>query len=229
MSAFFNEDRLRVESIGETVTIPNNDIARLMYYLSCVDTVISYDEDILSDYQHYYLLTPNQKEVLIKLVEIFKPQIFIAAGIFILDQSLIPEGFNNEFYKITDQRIGIHINQEIMIGGRYVRVLKVMACDITWLNKYYYTPLKNIYEMKDFMNFFSKALLAALNDYDYDNNYSNNYRNNNYKPYSNNLPNNNSNNYSNNYNNNNRNNYSNSYSYINKYKKKEEGCCCLIW
>ena len=150
-------------------------------------------------------------------------------GIFILGQSLISEGFNNEFYKITVQRIGIHINQEIMIGGRYVRVLKVMACNIAWFNKYYYTPLKNIYEMKDFVNFFSQALLASLNDYNDDNNYCNNCWINNYIPYSNSFWNNNSNNYSNNNNNNNRNDYSNSYSYINKYKKKEDGCCYLIW
>ena len=44
MSAIFNEGRIEVEVIGRTVTIPDNDFARLMYYLSCVDTVISYDE-----------------------------------------------------------------------------------------------------------------------------------------------------------------------------------------
>ena len=207
-----------MQSIGETVTIPNNDTVKLIYYLSCVDTVISYDEKILSEYQHYYLLTQNQKEILIKLVEISKPQIFIYAGIFVLDQSLIPKGFIKEFYKITVQRIGIHINQEIKIGGRYVKVLKVMVFNITWLNKYYSTPLKNIYEMKDFMNFFSQALLAILNDYDYDNNYSNNSRNNNIKHNSYNLRNNNTNNYTNNYNNNNPYNYY----YFNKYKKKED-------
>ena len=67
------------------------------------------------------------------------------AGVFILDESLIPYNFNNEFYQITDQRIGIHINQEIMIRERYVRVLKIIACNDTWLNKYYYNPIKNIY------------------------------------------------------------------------------------
>ena len=126
MSAFFNHNQVSVKSIGKTVLIPDNDIARLMYYLSCVDTVINYGEDILSDYENYDLLTPTQKEVLVKLVEMFAPPFFIKAGVFILDQNLLPGNFNNEFYQITDQRIGIHINQEIMIGGRTVRVIRII-------------------------------------------------------------------------------------------------------
>ena len=47
--------------------------------------------------------------------------------IFILDSRLLISGFDNEFYQITDERIGIHVNEEVMIGGRVVRVLKVMA------------------------------------------------------------------------------------------------------
>ena len=71
MSSFFN-NKVNVESIGKTVTIPNNDIARLMYYLSCVGTVINYDNmDTISDYEHYYLLNAEQKEI------ILKPNLFV--------------------------------------------------------------------------------------------------------------------------------------------------------
>ena len=233
MSAFFNHNQVSVKSIGKTVLIPDNDIARLMYYLSCVDTVINYGEDILSDYENYDLLTPTQKEVLVKLVEMFAPPFFIKAGVFILDQNLLPGNFNNEFYQITDQRIGIHINQEIMIGGRTVRVLKIMACNTAWLNKYYYTPLKNIYYMKEFMNFFSRALLDSLKNYnnDYDNSFddknNNNYDDNNNSNYDDNNDNiiyNNNNNYNNNYNYNN-----NNKNEKNIKRKRDNDSCCLIW
>ena len=50
----------------------------------------------------------------------------------------------NEFYEITDDRIGFHVNNEIMLGGRYKRVLKVMACTTDWLYRNYINPLKNI-------------------------------------------------------------------------------------
>jgi len=166
MSAFINEGRIRVEAIGAPATIPDHDIARLMYYLSCVNTVISYDKiDKFSDYKNYESLNFEEKEILLKLVELLNPEIFIKAGIFIKDEKLIPYNFNNEFYKITDQRIGIHINQEIMIGGRFIRVLKIMACNDAWLNKYYYNPIKSIYEMKMFIQHFAKILLLSSKNY----------------------------------------------------------------
>lgn len=162
MCAFFNHSKMFVEPFGSKATIPDDNYARLMYYLNCVDSVISYDKsDMLSDYQHYYLLNPAQKEVLLKTCELFNPKIFIKAGIFIVDEKLLPNNYDNQFYKITDQRIGFHINQEIMIGGRTVKVLKVMACNINWLDKYYITPLKNIHNMKNFVYCFAKALATT--------------------------------------------------------------------
>ena len=136
-----------------------------MYYLSCVDAVISYNKsDMLSDYQHYYLLNPAQKDILVKTCELLNPKIFINAGIFIVDDKLLLNG-SNQFYQITDQRIGIHINREIMIGGRVVKVLKVMACNINWLNSYYITPLKNIHSVKNLAYCLAKVLTTSPNNF----------------------------------------------------------------
>ena len=67
MSNFFG-NRMWIEAIGERTSVPNNDLARLMYYLSCIDTVIQYDEiDRLADYQNYYLLDVNDIVVLLDL------------------------------------------------------------------------------------------------------------------------------------------------------------------
>ena len=143
---FANYNKLHVKSIGETVTIPNDDVARLMYYLSCVKTVIDYDneDDILTDFENYDLLNVEQLTVLFSLVILFNPKIFINSGVFILDPSLVPVGSTNEFYQITNERINFHFNDEIMIGGKTRKILKVMACTNFWLLKYYYYPLNNI-------------------------------------------------------------------------------------
>ena len=47
MSATLGYNSLKVEAIGQKVYVPDNDYARLMYYLSCVFTVIQYDADII--------------------------------------------------------------------------------------------------------------------------------------------------------------------------------------
>ena len=62
-----------------------------MYYLSCVGTVINYDKmDVLGDYDRYYLLNPEQKDIILKTCEALNPKIFINAGAFIVDEKLLP-------------------------------------------------------------------------------------------------------------------------------------------
>ena len=95
------------------------------------------------------MLTVDDLVELFKLVLIFNPKYFVEKGVFIIDENLLPDNLGNQFYQITDERIGIHVNNEIMIGGRTVKVLKVMACSMDWLIEYYFTPWKNIFEKAD--------------------------------------------------------------------------------
>ena len=116
-----------------------------MYYLDCALAVIQYDEDSrLTDYKNYFSLNDEEEKAVYTLASLFDPKIFINAGVFILSEFLVPYGSRNQFYKITDDRIGIHVNQEIMIGGRAIRVLKIMALKSDWLNRYYYEPLERM-------------------------------------------------------------------------------------
>ena len=139
-----------VYAFGERTSVPDDDVAKLMYYLSCVDVVINYNEiDRLTDYENYDLLSVEDMSELFKLVLLFNPKIFVDAGIFILDEYLLPFDMDNQFYEITDERIGLHVNNEILIGGRIVKVLKVMACNESWLLRNYFRPWKNILELTD--------------------------------------------------------------------------------
>ena len=119
--------------------------------------VINYNEiDRLTDYQNYDLLTKDDMVELFKLVLLFNPKIFIDAGIFIIDESLLPYDLDNQFYKITDERIGIYVNDEIMIGGRNVKVLNVMVCNEDWLVRNYYRPWKNLFELYESFTVFNE-------------------------------------------------------------------------
>ena len=145
MANFFG-NRMGIKEIGQRTSVPDNDLARLMYYLSCVDTVIQYHEiDRLTDYQNYDSLDVEDITVLLELVILFNPKFLVDKGIFILDESLLPNDLDNQFYQITDERIGIHINNEIMVSGRTVKVLKVMACDEEWIFRNYINPLKRAF------------------------------------------------------------------------------------
>ena len=66
-----------MEAIGRSVYVPSNDYAKLMYYLSCVFTVIQYEENNkFIDYEHYYLLTQDEKKALIVLALLLNPKNF---------------------------------------------------------------------------------------------------------------------------------------------------------
>ena len=159
MSGNFNFNRMQVQEMTMyTVNVPDDDVARLMYYLSCVDTVIDFQgNDRLSDFRNYDSLTQEELVKLFELVIIFNPKYFVEKGVFIIDENLLPNDTGNQFYKITDERIGIHVNNEMFIGGRTVQVLKVMACNKDWLIRNYFKPWKNIFEMADQMERYKRV------------------------------------------------------------------------
>ena len=136
-----------IKATGQTASVPNDDVARLMYYFKCVVSVINYSGiDKLTNYKNYRSLTVDDMVLLFQLVLIFNPEIFLKAKIFILDEDLLPYGKDNEFYQLTDERIGLYVDDQIAIGGRTVKVLKVMVCNENWLIRNYYMPWKNLFE-----------------------------------------------------------------------------------
>ena len=140
MSATLGMKSVKVRAFGTKTEIPNNALAKLMYYLDCVATVINYDDRTLTDYQNYDELSGEELVAVYQLAKLLNPRLFIDAGIFIVDPKLLHDA-GNQFYEIYDETIGVHVNQEIMIGGKSVKVLKIMACNNIWLSTYYYNPI----------------------------------------------------------------------------------------
>ena len=142
MSLDMNYQSLDVQLTGSTTTVPDNDIAKLMYYLDCVFAVIQLDgAEKFTNYHEYYSLTSEEEKVVLSYAGIFNPKIMVDNYLFLLDPRYIPEGKSNQFYELTDNRIGIHVNSEIMIGGVSRRVLQLMACSQEWLNRNYFYPV----------------------------------------------------------------------------------------
>ena len=86
-----------VKMVGDRVNVPNNAIARLMYYLNCVVTAIQYENSVLTDYQNYDELSGKELLAVYNVAKLLNPSLFINAGIFILDQKLLVDT-DNQFY-----------------------------------------------------------------------------------------------------------------------------------
>ena len=143
MAVNLNYQSLDIKAVGETVTVPDHSLAKLMYYLGCVSSVIQYNDDSrLTDYKNYYLLTRQEEQTVLSLAALFNPKIMSSLSLFIVNPDLVPYGSGNEFYEITDQKIGVHVDSEVIIGGKVIKVLQIMACTQSWLIKNYYNPIQ---------------------------------------------------------------------------------------
>ena len=138
MSATYEMKNVNVKAFGVLTTVPNNALAKLIYYLHCVATAIDFYDPNLFDFQRYYELDFEQMKIVYQSSLKLNPSIFINAGVFALDANT----GGNRFYKITDETIGIHANRNILIGGSTIRVKNIMVCDSNWLETNYYNPIK---------------------------------------------------------------------------------------
>lgn len=139
-------ESLKVRDTTEEVYVSNNDIARLMYYLSCVCSVIQMNiPEKFTNYKEYYDLTWEEENTVINLALICNPKILTENSIFLIDDDFLKmSNTSNRFYQITDEKFGVHINEDIVIGGKITKVLKIMVCKKTWLVNYYLNPLENL-------------------------------------------------------------------------------------
>ena len=120
MSAFLASRKLTIKDTSIDTTVPNNLKAKLMYYIHCVASVIKAPQ--LERYRDYQL---------------FNPKVLVEIGIFILSENI--DG-GNKFLEITNEETGIHVNDEILIGGVKVRVSKLMVFRKDWIVRNYLEP-----------------------------------------------------------------------------------------
>ncbi len=153
-----------VKDTTRRVFVPENPVAQLMYYLHCVSGVI--DTNKLNGYTNYlqYNFFPDFKiPELIALTKLFNPEVMIKLRLFSIVDYLDLE---NRFLEITNETIGVHANQEVIIGGVIVRIRKIMICIKEWLLRYYYMAQR---KAQNYFNrqMFSPVPIRRRNDRDY--------------------------------------------------------------
>ena len=143
MSLTMGYQSLDVEKYGKATSVPYNNLAKLMYYLHCVFAVIEVDYNgKLTDYKNYDRVSKKEEDLILALAILFSAKIMIENYIFFVDSKYSSYSSTNDFYKLTDKKIGIHVNSEVMIGGISRKVLKIMGCSKNWLEEHYYEPMK---------------------------------------------------------------------------------------
>ena len=142
MEANLAMNKFRIRDTSETVQVPSNDLAKLMYYLHCVYDVLKL-EDLTPymDYQYYNNLSDEKKSDIIYYSKLFNPNKMLLIKAFIQDDNIEN---NNIFLEITDETYGIHANEEFVIEGKVVRISKLMVYKSIWAINNYYFPLQRL-------------------------------------------------------------------------------------
>jgi hypothetical protein len=143
--AMFQSTNYDFKKTGITVSVPDADIAKIMYYISCVCTVIDYkDNDIkrYCDYSNWANMSDEEDRLIFILALALSPDEF-ENKVFFNSPQLCPDA-SNEFYEIGQVRNQLLVVQSIVIGGQQRQVKKIMAYKPVWMQNNYYQPMRNL-------------------------------------------------------------------------------------
>ncbi|KAK8857738.1 hypothetical protein M9Y10_016147 [Tritrichomonas musculus] len=149
-----SENSLVIEKTGKSVDVSENAIAKLMYYLSCVNGCIDVGfPSRCTDYKNYKNVTFDDKIDILKFAKYFSPNFMNRNGIFINEPDLC-QNSTNEFYKITAKKKEFTITTSFIYASREIHTLEFMTYKVKWMNENYNEPIQE----------FSSELRAIEND-----------------------------------------------------------------
>ncbi|UJR21079.1 hypothetical protein I4U23_024179 [Adineta vaga] len=143
--AFLQRKQIGIESTGTKVSIPENDVAKLMYYFNCVCYVIEYDDTDMQryrDFNNWYLLSAREVRLLVALCYTLSPDVFDNKAFFRSDAMSASDV--NKFYKINEVSHQVIAASSIVIAGRTRKVNRIMMYKMSWMHQYYFGPMRRL-------------------------------------------------------------------------------------
>jgi len=146
MAIYLQSNNITAEDIGVRVIVPNNDVARLMYYLQCVCTTIDCDNDpdiqSFTNYNNWSSLSIEDQKALVLICYTFSPDVFDNRVLFYSDE--LCRDSSNGFFKINQISNHIIAAESIAIGGQVRVVNKIMTYKREWMQKNYIDPMQRL-------------------------------------------------------------------------------------
>jgi hypothetical protein len=143
--AMWQQRNIGIRETGTTTSVPNNDVARCMYYLKCVCSVIDCDDvNILryTNYQNFWSLSDDEDEIVYKLCLALSPDEFEDKVFF--DSDALCGSSGNNFYEISQVRNRLGVVGSILIAGRTRQVTSIMTYKMSWMRANYLGPMSRL-------------------------------------------------------------------------------------
>jgi hypothetical protein len=146
MALVFQRNEISLECTSSSVTVPNNDVARLMYYLNCVCTAIDCNRDPeiqrFTNYNNWHYLSIDEQRQLHALCYTFSPDVFNNRVFFHSDE--LCGSSSNKFYRISQVRHQLVAAESIVIAGQVREVNEIMTYTMTWMKTNYFDPMERL-------------------------------------------------------------------------------------
>jgi hypothetical protein len=143
---YFQQNQIGVKYTGYKVDVPNNDVARLMYYLQCVCTSIEIEQDAevqrFTSYNNYAYLSVEEQRVLLGLCYTFSPDV-LEDKVFFHNETLCGDNLN-EFLEISEVRQQFLAAESILIAGQTREVNKIMVYKMQWMRINYFQSMQGL-------------------------------------------------------------------------------------
>ena len=140
-------NRVSIKATGVAVTVDNNPIARLSYYLNCIQVVTSLNFGRLAEYKNFRSFDSEDRETIVQLCDLISPDVLVEANAFVLVGNNAHER-DNEFYELNAQRLVALRSSSITIGSLSGRITKIMSFKKSWLINNYIDPMNTIRQQK---------------------------------------------------------------------------------
>lgn len=145
MALVSNRNQVGLENTSTIVGVPDNPLARLMYYLHCMCSVLSLNEpgiNRLTNYKSYFLLNEEEKVSLLLFCAKLNPITLTGQCLINNEKIRATAGRDNEFYNVNNQSMTFAASESVVVGEKYVTVRKLMVYNSSWLNQYYLEPMQ---------------------------------------------------------------------------------------
>lgn len=141
----FGTNSYEIKQTGQRVQVPNNDVAKCMYYLSCVCNTVECNEGQIrryTDYQNYWKLSNDEHEIVYKLCLTLSPDEFEDKIFF--ESDAMCGNFSNEFYEIGQVQNRLFVVRSMVIAGRSRQVKSIMTYKRQWMINNYFAPMNRL-------------------------------------------------------------------------------------
>lgn len=143
--ALFSRNQFGLRPTSSRVTVPDNDRARLMYYLNCVFSAIEYNDQDVRKYRNYHnwsLLNNAEQRMVFLLALTLSPDEFDGKVFFQSDQLCGDCG--NKFYEFSQVRHQVLAVQSILVAGQTRHVKQIMTYKMSWMMNNYFGPMQRM-------------------------------------------------------------------------------------